>query len=304
MKNILVVNYSQSGQLNEIIDQFLKPFDPETVERLEIFPAKPFVFPWTSDEFFDKMPQCVQEDVIELRPLHFGAEKYDLIVLGYQPWFLSPSLPVTSLLKNEAFKRVASGGTPIVTVIGGRNMWLNSQESIKKLIAEAGGKLVGNIPLMDRVSNLVSAVTILHWMLTGRKDKKWGIFPKPGVSDEDIRSASRFGAIVKQAYDNRNYAGLQKEIMATGLITIPTDILFIEGRAKKLFRIWANLIKTKGTTPEKRKRLVGFFKYYLLVALFMVAPVLVTAYRLLIAPLTANAIKKKQEYFCGVETKS
>ncbi|SEJ71785.1 hypothetical protein SAMN05216327_11722 [Dyadobacter sp. SG02] len=303
MKNILVVNYSQSGQLNEIIDQFLTPFQPETVERLEIFPANPFVFPWTSDEFFDKMPECVQEDVIELQPLHFGAERYDLIVLGYQPWFLSPSLPITSLLHNPGFKARAMGGTPVVTVIGGRNMWLNSQESIKKLIADAGGKLVGNIPLMDRVSNLVSAVTILHWMLTGRKDRKWGIFPKPGVSDEDIQSASRFGTIVKKAYDSKEYAGLQKEIMATGLINIPTDILFIEGRAKKLFRIWANLIKTKGTTPEKRKRLVGFFKYYLLVALFMVAPVLVTVYRLLVAPLTANAIKKKKEYFCGVETK-
>ncbi len=303
MKNILVVNYSQSGQLNEIIDQFLIPFQPETVERLEIFPAKPFEFPWTSDEFFDKMPECVQEEPIELRPLYFGSERYDLIVLGYQPWFLSPSLPTTALLHNPGFKsRVMD--TPIVTVIGGRNMWLNSQESIKKLIADAGGKLVGNIPLMDRVSNLVSAVTILHWMLTGRKDRKWGIFPKPGVSDQDIESASRFGAIVKKAYEQRQYENLQREIMATGLINIPTDILFIEGRAKKLFRIWAKLIKTKGTTPEKRKRLVGFFKYYLLVALFMVAPVLVTAYRLLIAPFAANAIKKKKEYFCGVETKS
>lgn len=303
MKNILVVNYSQSGQLNEIIDQFLQPFNPETVERLEIFPAKPFVFPWTTDEFFDKMPECVQEEPIALQPLHFSQERYDLIVLGYQPWFLSPSLPVTSLLKDEAFK-LRAAGTPIVTVIGGRNMWLNSQESVKKLIADAGGKLVGNIPLMDRVSNLVSAVTILHWMLTGRKERKWGIFPKPGISDEDIQSASRFGAIVRKAYDRKEYGGLQKEIMATGLISIPTDILFIEGRAKKLFRIWANLIKTKGTTPEKRKRLVGFFKYYLLVALFMVAPVVVTLYRLLIAPFAVGAIKKKKEYFCGVETKS
>lgn len=303
MKNILVVNYSQSGQLNEIISQFLIPFEPETVERLEIFPAKPFVFPWTSGEFFDKMPECVQEDPIPLRPLHFGAGRYDLIVIGYQPWFLSPSLPVTSLLKSPEFK-ARLRDTPVVTVIGGRNMWLNSQESIKKLIADAGGKLVGNIPLMDRVSNLVSAVTILHWMLTGRKDRKWGIFPKPGVSDQDIASASRFGAIVKDAHQSGQYSGLQKQIMATGLINIPTDILFIEGRAKKLFRIWANLIKTKGTTPEKRKRLVGFFKYYLLVALFMVAPVVVTLYRLLIAPFAANAIKKKKEYFCGVETKS
>ncbi|GGH33955.1 dialkylrecorsinol condensing protein DarA [Dyadobacter endophyticus] len=303
MKNILVVNYSQSGQLNQIIDQFLTPFDAERVERLEIFPAKPFVFPWTSDEFFDKMPECVHEEPIELQPLHFGAGRYELIVIGYQPWFLSPSLPITALLHSPVFKARVKD-TPIVTVIGGRNMWLNSQESVKKLIADAGGKLVGNIPLMDRVSNLVSAVTILHWMLTGRKDRKWGIFPKPGVSEQDIQSASRFGAIVKKAYDSGQYAGLQREIMATGLINIPTDILFIEARAKKLFRIWAKLIKTKGTTPEKRKRLVGFFKYYLLVALFMVAPVLVTVYRVLIAPFAANAIKKKKEYFCGVETKS
>lgn len=302
MKNILVVNYSQSGQLHQIIDQFLAPFDPVTVERLAIHPAKPFVFPWTTDEFFDKMPECVQEDPIELQPLHFGSARYELIVIGYQPWFLSPSLPVTALLKTPAFQQRLRD-TPVVTVIGGRNMWLNSQESVKKLIADAGGRLVGNIPLMDRVSNLVSAVTILHWMLTGRKDRKWGIFPRPGISEQDILSASRFGAIVKGAYDQRAYGGLQKNILATGLIEIPTDILFIEGRAKKLFRIWANLIKTKGTTPAKRKRLVGFFKYYLLVALFMVAPVVVGIYRLLIAPFTARAIKKKKEYFCGVETK-
>lgn len=302
MKKILVVNYSQSGQLNEIINQFLIPFDADAIERLQIQPAIPFAFPWTTDEFFDKMPECVQEDVIPLQPVQFTAERYDLIVIGYQPWFLSPSLPITALLKMPAFQNRLRD-TPVVTVIGGRNMWLNSQESVKKLLKDAGGKLVGNIPLMDRTSNLISAVTILHWMLTGRKDKKWGIFPMPGVSQEDIDSASGFGAIVKNAFERREFAGLQEQILATGRIQIPTDILFIEQRAKKLFRIWANLIKTKGTTPAKRKRLVGFFKYYLLIALFMVAPLLLTVYNLLIAPFTGNAIKKKKEYFCGVETK-
>lgn len=302
MKKILVVNYSQSGQLNEIIDQFLIPFDADAIERLQIQPATPFVFPWTTDEFFDKMPECVQEDVIPLQPVQFSAQRYDLIVIGYQPWFLSPSLPITALLKMPAFQdRLRE--TPVVTVIGGRNMWLNSQESVKKLLKDAGGKLVGNIPLMDRTSNLISAVTILHWMLTGQKDKKWGIFPMPGVSQEDIASASGFGAIVKNAFDKGEFAGLQQQILATGRIEIPTDILFIEQRAKKLFRIWAHLIKTKGTTPAKRKRLVGFFKYYLLIALFMVAPLLLTVYNLLIAPFTGNAIKKKKEYFCGVEIK-
>ncbi|MCE6992553.1 hypothetical protein [Dyadobacter sp. CY323] len=301
MRRILVVNYSQTGQLNEIIDQFLLPFEAKTVERLEIHPAKPFVFPWTTDEFFDKMPECVLEEPIELKPFQFSAEHYDLIVLGYQPWFLSPSLPITSILKDPSFKSRMKD-TPVVTIIGGRNMWINSQESIKKLIKEAGGKLVGNIPFMDRISNLVSAVTILHWMLTGRKDSKWNIFPLPGVSRDDIKSGSRFGSIVRKAFEKNEYGQLQSQILATGLIEIPTDILFIEQRAKKLFRIWANLIKKKGTTPAKRKRLVGFFKYYLLIALFMVAPVILFVYNLLVAPFTGNTIKKKKEYFCGVET--
>jgi hypothetical protein len=302
MKKILVVNYTQSGQLNEIIDQFLLPFDSDTVERVQVFPAQPFVFPWTSDEFFDKMPECVLEEPIELKPLHFGSDRYDLIVMGYQPWFLSPSLPFTALLKTPGFQRLLAG-TPVVTIIGGRNMWLNSQESVKKLIKDAGGRLVANIAFMDRTSNLISAVTILHWMLTGRKDKKWNIFPFPGVSEQDIKSGETFGHIVKSAFEKEQYGDLQKQVLATGLMQIPTDILFIEERAKKIFRIWAGLIKKKGTTPEKRKRLVGFFKYYLLIALFMVAPVLLFVYNLLIAPFTGNTIKKKKEYFCGVEIK-
>jgi hypothetical protein len=81
MGKILVVNYSQTGQLNEIIDQFLSPFDPESIERHQIEPAKPYVFPWTTEEFFDKMPECVQEEPIALKPIPFANDHYDLIVL-------------------------------------------------------------------------------------------------------------------------------------------------------------------------------------------------------------------------------
>jgi len=298
-----VISYSQSGQLNEVIDHFLTPFSAVTVERIWVKPVQPFPFPWTSDTFFDLMPECVVEEAIPLQPLHFKSSDYDLIVIGYQPWFLSPSLPVTSVLQDKAFQEVIKG-KPVVTIIAGRNMWLNAQESVKVYLKNAGAKLVANIPLMDRTSNLISAVTILHWMLTGRKDKKWGVFPMPGVSQQDIEGSSGFGEIVLESLQNGNYEGLQTRILKPGLIKIPTDILFIEERAKKIFRIWAGLIRKKGTTPAKRKRFVTFFKYYLLIALFMVAPVLLFVYNLLIAPFTSKLIKKKKEYFCGLETKA
>jgi hypothetical protein len=54
-KKILAVYFTQSGQLGDIIDHFTKPLEsfPDTVvEKVRIYPAKPFPFPWTSPLFF------------------------------------------------------------------------------------------------------------------------------------------------------------------------------------------------------------------------------------------------------------
>jgi hypothetical protein len=300
MKKILVANYSQSGQLDEVVDNFLKPFENVQIDRIRITPRKPFPFPWTMDVFIDAMPETVLEEAIELEPIHYAFEEYDLIILGYQPWFLSPSLPVTALLQSERFCAIIKN-KPVVTLIGSRNMWLNSQESVKAYLRKAGAKLVANIPLIDRVQNQVSAITIVHWMLTGRKDKKWGIFPKPGISDQDIQGVSDYGVLVAEALQAEQYSSLQDKILSLGRISVPTDILFIEQKAKRLFRIWAGLIKAKGTTPQKRAFWTGAFKYYLMIALFGVAPVLLLSYNLLVRPFTQSSIKKKKKYFCSVE---
>ena len=300
MKKILVINYSQSGQLNEIIDNFLIPFNDKQIERVNIFPKKVFPFPWSSQEFFDVMPESVLEEKIELEPYHFNSVNYDLIIIGYQPWYLSPSLPTTALLKDEKFTSLLKG-KPVITIIGSRNMWLNAQESIKKFIQNAEGKLVANIPFIDKNSNLSSAVTILYWMLTGKKKKFLNIFPYPGVSEKDIKGASKFGKIVFEAFQNESYHKLQNKILDLKLINIKTNILFIELRAKRLFKIWARIIKNKGLSNKKRTVWIKLFKYYLLIALFIVAPIILIFFNLLIKPFTINAINRKKDYFCSVK---
>ena len=175
-QNILVIHYSQSGQLTEILENFCKPFADSTIEWVQVEPETSFPFPWTSAKFFDTMPETVLEKPVPIKPLRFEREVYDLIIFGYQPWFLSPSSPASAILQDESFRKIMNG-TTIVSVLGCRNMWINAQEAVKKQIASAGGKLIGNVPLIDKTSNLISVVTILHWMLTGQKTKKWGIFP-------------------------------------------------------------------------------------------------------------------------------
>lgn len=301
MKKVLTIHFSQSGQLTQIVDNFASQFQDAEIDRQIVVPVKSFPFPWTTPVFFDKMPETVLEKEIELEENTYQYDRYDLIIFGYQPWFLSPSLPATALLKNEKFRAILKD-TPVITLIGSRNMWLNSQESLKKLIAEAGGKLVGNIALSDRSNNLVGVITILHWMLKGEKTKKWGVFPKPGVSDEDIEGVKEYGILANDALQTENLKNLQHKIIMKDGVRIDTNILFIEGRAKRLFLIWANLIVRKAEHGN-RTFWVNAFKYYLIFALFIVSPILLLIYNLLILPFTQKSVKKKKDYFQQVELK-
>lgn len=296
MKKILCINYSQSGQLHDILENLISPLENVEVDRVKITIKDRFQFPWQVNNFYDAMPETVLEEPIDLEPFSFKEEKYDLIILGYQPWFLSPSMPTSTLLQNKEFLNRVNN-TPVLTVIGARNMWLNSQISVTKHITEAGGKMVGNIALVDRAPNHASAVSIAHWMMTGEKTRKWGIFPLPGVSDEEIQGTSNFGIVLNQHISEDNYESLQTELIAKGALNVYANIMFIEAKAKKIFMIWAKLIKKKEAQGKSRKPFLKFFRVYLNVALFGVAPILLFFNILLVRPFTQKSIKAKKKHF-------
>ena len=295
MKHILAISYSQSGQLDEILDNFLVPFEKFNIDRVKIFPKNEYTFPWSTGSFFNAMPETVLEEPIDLAPYTLSQERYDLVIIGYQPWFLSPSQPVLALLKDPKFRAVLKD-TPVATVIGSRNMWLNAQKSIVREVENAGGKMVANVPFIDKTQNHISALTILHWMLTGKKTRKWGFLPLPGVSQHDIAEAGKFAPPLALAVEKGCYEGVQKNILAQGDIAISPSILLIEARAKKIFTVWANLIKRKSTTPEKRSFWVSAFKWYLIIALFVISPLIIFIYTLF-TPFSRSKIKRNQQHF-------
>ena len=148
-KKVLAIFYSQSGQLADIMARLTAPLvDAGTsVEYVRIEPIPDYPFPWTRDRFYSVMPDCVMGVTGRLAPFQLKETSYDLIVLGYQAWFLYPSIPVNTLLHDPVFRKVLKG-TPVVTVTGARNMWLNTFLELKKLIRDANGRLVGNIALI------------------------------------------------------------------------------------------------------------------------------------------------------------
>lgn len=299
MKNVLVLYYTQSGQLEEIVRNLSAPLLSSSDINLtfcDISLEKPFPFPWEKAAFFDAFPESFLHIPAKVLPPSDEVlnKKYDLIILGYQVWYLSPSIPVNSFLQSE-YAKALFNETPVVTVIGARNMWVMAQEKMKGILKNLNAKLVGNIALVDRHINHVSVITIVEWMFTGKKEK-FGIFPKPGVSDEEIKGASKFGEVILNHLKNDSFEQLQENLLEKDAVEIRPFLIEMDKKANKMFKKWANLIIKR---PNSRPKLLKGFNVYLLVAIWLISPI-VYILHLLKYPLILNKIKKEKAYYRGV----
>jgi hypothetical protein len=301
MKNVLIIYYSQSGQLESIARNISKPLldsNEVNITFHEIEMAKPFPFPWSKDAFFDAFPESFLQIPAPIKPMdnQLANSKFDLILFHYQVWYLSPSIPINSFLKSAEAK-VLLDGAKVVTVSGSRNMWIMAQEKVKTLLKINNSQLKGNIALVDRTGNLISVITIVEWMFSGIKKKYLGIFPMPGVAEKDIHESSKFGDVILKALRNDNWDNLQSELVAIDAVKISSYLVRVDKTANKIFDKWSKLIHAR---PQSRKKLLKFFNLYLWLAIWLISPI-VYILHILTYPANINKIKKDTYYYQDVK---
>jgi hypothetical protein len=300
MKNVLVIYYSQSGQLESIARNIAKPLlNSEEINVVfhEIQLEKPFPFPWDKEAFFNAFPESFLQIPTELKPIpaEIVNQKFDLILLHYQVWYLSPSIPINSFLKSSEAK-ILFNNTPVVTISGSRNMWVMAQEKIKVLLKNNNAQLKGNVALVDRVGNLISVITIVEWMFSGVKKKYLGIFPLPGVSEKDIFESSKFGEIINKNLQNNNFDQLQTQLLENNAVKISSYLVKVDKTANKIFNKWANFINNK---KQSRKTWLKIFNIYLWLAIWLISPI-VYILHVFSYPFVINKIRKEKAYYQGV----
>lgn len=301
MKNVLVIYYSQSGQLQSIAQSIAKPLvasNDVNVVFHEIQLEKPFPFPWNKEAFFDAFPESFLQIPTALKPVpeEIINTKFDLILFHYQVWYLSPSIPINSFLKSSEAQKLFNN-TPVVTISGSRNMWVMAQEKIKVLLKNNNAQLKGNIALVDRVGNLISVITIVEWMFSGVKKKYLGIFPLPGVSDKDIVESSKFGEIILSDLKKGDFEELQPKLVQVGAVKISSYLVSVDRTANKIFRKWSNFINTK---KESRKTWLKLFNIYLLLAIWLISPI-VYILHVFSHPWNKRKREKEIQYYQGVK---
>lgn len=274
MKNVLVVNYSQTGQLAQITAQLVEPLRAagHRVHLETLVPETAYPWPWPIVDFVDAFPECVQLDAPPLKPLSIAADTpFDLVILTYQVWYLSPALPMTAFLHSPAGRQLIHG-KPVVTLVACRNMWLSAQQTMQRLIGEAGGQLRDHLAFTDQGHPLATFITTPRWVLTGRRDRFLGL-PAAGVAAEEIRQASRFGRALADALaDDGEKSGAP---MLSGLraVTVNSRLALSERAGHRAFRVWSKLIRAFGKRGQWRRRpILLVFALYLITLVLTVVP--------------------------------
>ena len=104
--------------MTDIVNALVAPLEKSSnvqVTKEILQPDPPYPFPWSFFSFFNAFPESVGLIPPKLKKLAVDPHTdFDLIILSYQTWFLSPSLPMTAFLKSEE-ARLLLKNRPVIT---------------------------------------------------------------------------------------------------------------------------------------------------------------------------------------------
>ena len=301
MRQVLIVHFSQTGQLDRLAQSVCAPLQQQAdiqLDFLPLQPAQPYPFPWPFLDFFRIFPETVLMRPQPLLPLAVDASKrYDLVILAYQVWFLSPSQPMTAFLASPEAAQLLKG-TPVVTLIGCRNMWLMAQEKVKNRLTELGARLVDNIALTDACGTAASFLATPLWMFTGRQ-KPYNWVPRAGIDEAEIVAASRFGQAMVQRLTADSLPIAQPMLRGLGAVKIDEKLIASEKVGNRSFQLWSRLLAALGP-QQSRRRGAGLVVYILFLLCLIVTVVPLSAVlKKLLAPLFKERTQREKAYFAG-----
>jgi flavodoxin len=266
MSRVLVVYYSQSGQtaraVEGLVSAIAEPTSVDVVNLREcVAGAVNYPLPWSFFRFVRAQPEAFFPQAERSSATDIDFQRYQVVVIAYPVWFMSPAMPVSSWLLS--LPPGSLEGVKVVTLSTCRNMWYTAQAWVRATVEAHGGRVVSHLTLEDRSQSLATLVTTPWFFLTSRRSfgsvflRK--LFPQFGIRDSQYE---QFVKWLRQAARN-------------GVEQVPSRFTFAPGRvlsevvgiriSRSLYLFWP-LAQRWGSVAEK---------CYLLIVALITVPLIV-----------------------------
>ena len=297
MKKVLLLYYSQTGQLKKVIDNFIVGLadDEISVDIKAIEPIVSYPFPWSFYRFFDEFPESVFMDGCEIKELENVEDDYDLIILGYTVWYMAPSIPITAFMQSKQAQKIFKD-KPVVTLVACRDMWILAQEKIQDMLKSLGAKHKDHVALTVQGGSVKSLITLPTYMLTGDKNY-FSSLPPAGLLQDDIKACSRFGKRLNEKLHDDKEKTTEALLRDLGAVTVNGKLIATEKIANRSFKIWSTLIKAAGKKHSfGRKVAIIIYVVFLIILIVTVIPLNIIA-RKILNVFQKEKLKAMEDYY-------
>jgi hypothetical protein len=267
-RSAVVYLYTQTGQLREVAEALTAPLHAGgwDVRWIDVRPRDPFPFPWPIRRFFGVFAQSVDPDarvnLVEPADGSHGTAD-ELVILAYQVWYLAPSLPIRSLIRDHP---ETVRGRDVVSLVACRNMWYSAAVEMSGLLRAAGARSVDVVAATDTRPSSTTLVTTLRWLLTGKREPfLW--FGRAGVGDDELARVAEVGRRIADSRTCPPYAAPVVPALAVA------DLL-----AGNAFRRWATVVRAgRGSGQVAHAATLSAFVLTLAVAIVIGLPLVAFA---------------------------
>jgi hypothetical protein len=267
----LVVSYSQSGETTRIAKIFADALAAAGVDVVceEIQPRVAYPYPWRSIvRFFDAMPDAILGSSDEIECPHVNpSDQFELVVLAYPVWFLSPATPVQAFFRTRSASVLRN--TDVITISVSRAMWQRASVAMKRLLTGAGAIHCDNIVVTHQGSPLATLISTPRTLLFGKRDRLLGVFPTAGVADKDLSRIKVLASVVARRL-TVGRQGSRSFLRGEDAVTVTKWLAVPELLGWYCFRASAHVIRFFGTIHRglRMAGVLGFAVFLVFLILF------------------------------------
>ena len=212
-KKILVIFYSLSGQTLKAIQSIADPIRTAghrvDIERIETMSDR-YRIPYNPKLLLWEWGLCWSGQTLRvpIKPVipPLPPEEYDAVIVGYQTWYLEPSIPVASWLETRNARDLLYG-KPIFSVVTARSTWKQSLQRFTEAVSRLGGHVVDNFAICASNPSPHNIVLLSHMLFNGRDPNEgWRTKLGPfGIGEEGVESARLYGQMLALRFSKEEH---------------------------------------------------------------------------------------------------